>query len=442
MRSSPSLWLTFLLLVLGNDLGAQTPVPSGTPVLTAPGVYRLSGVYGGVVVDAPGARLTLILEDAKVSATTGPALWIKAAALVELQVRGSGSVLVDAPATSGPSAAVYSEADLLLTGTGTAVLRSVNDALRSKGSITVRAGAWDLRAGGDGLQADKTLTVEAGRLTVNASAKGLKAGESFTIAGGQVEVCSQDDALHSDRSGVVSGGTLVLSTEATATGGGQGIKVGDADSLTISGGTITVTKSYEGQSGGHVVIQGGVVKLAAEEDGISVSAGNDRRDDDGSTLSIEGGSVEIDARGDGIDVNGSARMSGGTVFVQGSAPGEFNAPLDFNGRWVQTGGFLVAVGSAAMTQAPSRDSTQTSVALNLTAPSAGGLSIQLKSAQGSALNWTPTRAWQALVVSSPSLARQTDYELIVGGKRLVSFKTSGTVTVWGTPTRFRPPSGQ
>ena len=69
-------------------------------------------------------------------------------------------------------------------------------------------------------------------------------------------------------------------------------------------------------------------------------------------LTITGGTITVEAGGDGLDRNGSIERTGGTVIVNGPT-NDGNGPLDYPGTFNISGGFLVAVGSSGMAQAPS-----------------------------------------------------------------------------------------
>lgn len=81
-----------------------------------------------------------------------------------------------------------------------------------------------------------------------------------------------------------------------------------------------------------------------------------------------------------------------------------------------SGGFLVAVGSSGMAQAPSSDSTQYAVLQNLSSVQAAGTLIHIETTAGEdILTFLPTKEYQSIVISSPELQNSENYVVYTGG---------------------------
>jgi hypothetical protein len=219
---------------------------------------------------------------------------------------------------------------------------------------------------------------------------------------------------------VYNGGTATLST------GDDGLHA-DAD-LVVNGGEIDILKCYEGLETGNadMTINGGRIRLVARDDGLNIAG-------DGGTmppgpggqgggtsagkyaLHINGGYVVSDAQGDGFDINGSVTMTGGTLLVHGPTANN-NGPLDYDGTFQLTGGFIAAAGSSGMAMAPSTSSTQPSVLMTFSTARPAGTLIHIESASGeSLLSFTPRRLYQSLAFSSDKLKTGTTYNVYTGG---------------------------
>jgi len=399
-------------------------VTSGGDAVTASTFVRVSG--GTMHLKSGGGATVSLGADASAKGLKAGAGVVVIAGSVDLNASDDG---------------IHAGAAVVLGGTLAPVLSVVSggDGIQAEGSLSGTSGSYTVVSRGDALVAGTSVELSGGSFGLTSgggsavttlptvSAKGIKAGTSFTLSGGTYAVSSADDCLHAEADGTITGGTFTLAgasvTVSGGNSGGQGVKVGDTGTLTINDGSLTVTKCFEGLAGGHLVINGGTVRITASDDGLSVSVGTDlMTGNDGSTLKITGGYLVVNSGGDGIDVNGSAAVTGGTLLVNGPLPGQPDAPVDYNGTFVMTGGTLVAVGSSQMLQNLSTTSTQGSVVFKLSSMSAGTL-FCLKSSTGTALaTFAPAKAYQAVLVCSPALAKKTLYGLYTGGT------STGTLT--------------
>jgi hypothetical protein len=334
-------------------------------------------------------------------------------------------------------------------------MQANHDEDAEEGIIYVEGGTLTITAGLDGIQAETRLAISGGVLTLSSgggsanssarsnwggwgrggdvntsddtqSAKGLKAGVDITITGGTLQIDSSDDAIHSNDSLTIDGGVLLLSS------GDDGMH-SDA-TLEINGGDIRITQSYEGIESAVLTFNDGTIHVVASDDGINAAGGAD-----GSAMGgrpgqntfdasmdyhtyINGGYIYIDAMGDGLDSNGPVDMSGGVVLINGPTANN-NGPLDYTGSFNISGGFIVAVGSAGMAQAPSTTSTQYSVMQVFQSTQAGGTIVHIESESGeNLLTFVPTKAYQSVLLSSPELENGVTYTVSTGGR------TSGTAT--------------
>lgn len=300
-------------------------------------------------------------------------------------------------------------------------LKSTEDDDPEKGYIKIKGGQLDITAGADGLQAETTITITGGSGTIttgggsdghigqNGSAKGLKASVGVNIEGGDFTINSADDAINANDSVSISGGTLMMSS------GDDGIH-GD-NSVSISGGETTITKSYEGIESLSIAISGGTTKVTSSDDGVNAVDPNSSGGWPGggdATLVITGGYLYLNANGDGLDSNGTITMTDGVVIVDGPTANN-NGPMD-HGGFRMTGGFLLAVGSSRMAQAPSSTSTQYALLLNFTSVQQAGQLIHIQnSGGGDILTFAPAKNYQSLAFSSPDLTLGSTYSVYLGG---------------------------
>jgi hypothetical protein len=388
----------------------------------------------------------------------------------DLTINGSGTLTVDGNYKNG----IVSKDDLLIIS-GDINVTAVNDGIRGKDSVAVKDGNLTIKVSGDGIQANNdkdtdkgwieldggtfnivsqqdaiqaetilqvnggtfSLTTGGGSASVSkqkgkemmpggnnntttteedtTSAKAIKGGTEVQIGAGTFTIDAADDAIHSANV-TVKGGTFTISTGDDAV---------HADSnATIDAGTIKIDTCYEGLEGAKVTVNGGNIHLTASDDGLNAAGGNDGSGqqggdqfaaDDNCEIRITGGYIYVDAQGDGLDSNGSLYITGGTAIVNGPT-NNGNGALDYNGTAEITGGILVAAGSSGMAQAPGTSSSQNSLLVYYTSAQAAGTLVNLSDADGnSLLTFTPSKTYQSIVISLPTLKQGQTYTLSSGG---------------------------
>lgn len=332
---------------------------------------------------------------------------------------------------------------------GTFNITSETDGLQAETVLRIDDGTFDISTGGGSANASTnaqgnpqedwgkwgaSAETESNDTTASTSAKALKSGSELIINGGIVTIDSSDDSLHSNGSLSISGGNLTLSS------GDDGIHADAA--VTIHSGTILITKSYEGIEGNSITVNGGDISLTATDDGFNAAGGNDSSSiagrpgqnafstDSDVFILITGGNINVDASGDGIDSNGSLSVLGGTVFVNGPT-NSGNGALDYDGSATISGGVVVAAGSSGMTQNFSSSSTQSALLYGWDTTLNGGTPITLTDANGKEIvAFTPTKNFQSVVISTPTLIVGETYTLSAG-TQVAEVTLSSTITSEG-----------
>jgi hypothetical protein len=398
----------------------------------------------------------------------------------DLTFQGSGSLTVDGNYNDG-----IASKDGLVLASGTITVCSVDDGIRGKDYLVVRDGRITVTAQGDGLKSDNEedpsrgyILIESGRIEITAggdaiqaqtdvmigdgeiilssgggsrsrvdadtSAKGIKAAVNVTIDGGTFTIDSADDAIHSNDSLVINGGVYLIAT------GDDGMHA-DA-TLEINGGDIRITESFEGTESAVITINAGTIQIVSSDDGLNVAGGRDASGTDlgfgpggfpgqggrpgrgggpgqdafayagDYYLYIHGGTIVIDAQGDGIDANGAIEMTDGVVVVHGPTM-QMNGALDYQASFKISGGFLVAVGSSGMAQAPDASSTQHSVLLNFDGTLQAGTLLHLRTSDGTEiLTFASTKPFQSIAFSSPELENGMTLQVYYRGSSTGSVK--------------------
>jgi hypothetical protein len=456
--------------------------------ITSAGVYHFTGsLTGSITVNTTG-NVKIILDNVTINSANGPAIYVKNGKNTYIELIGN-STITDSTSYNGfdteVNAAIFSTDDLVLTGSGTLNvtanyedgivskddlviasgtynITSKDDGIRGTDSVTILTGEFTINAGGDGIKATKendstkgyilikdgnfiikavndgmqaasNVEIDAGTFNIvttgnksTTSAKGIKAENSILINNINLNATTTDDAIHSNNIITINNGDIVIAT------GDDGIHADN--SLTIAA-NIDITKSYEGLESNKIIINAGTIKIMATDDGINANGGDTNQvqgsaiDNNDIYLKINGGNIYVNAAGDGLDSNGSIYMNSGTVIVDGPTDNG-NGAIDYNNTFVLTGGTLVAFGSSGMAQNVSSTSTQYSVIIYFTSAQSAGTTVSIADIG----EFTSSKAFSSLVISSPNFSKNTSYTINVNGSTYKTFTTSSILMTVGSNT--------
>lgn len=416
--------------------GAGVAIENGVITISAPGSYLLTGSYEGRVAIAVGDedKVQLILSDAHISSEGASAICVSSADKLFLTLAEGTENSISASGTLAAlgelnaDGAVFAKCDLTVNGTGSlAVVCEQGHGLVSKDDLKIASAALDIQAGKQGLSGKDSVSIASGTLTIRAGTDGIHSetdnAEKGTVKllGGEITIVSGSDGVDAVNDVTLSGGTLSIRA------GDDGVH-SDA-TLTITGGRVTVEKSYEGLEARDIVISGGMIDVTASDDGLNAAGGNDQSGWGGHfgrggdpfaaqdvSIVISGGTLHVNASGDGIDSNGELTVTGGTITVSGPT-NSGNGAIDYNGTAVISGGTIVAAGALGMAENFSSASTQPSMLVGFSGTVSGGTEIRLTDADGKLiLSYTPEKDYQCAVISAPELTIGETYTVSAGAQ--------------------------
>lgn len=368
----------------GVTAGSGVETDGAVATITSPGAYRVSGACEDgqlwVHVDKTES-VTLYLDGLTLQSADSCPLVAQHGLVTVVLMEGTENSLTDA--------ASYS---LTVTSDET----NVDGALFSKDNLTIK-GTGSLTVNGSyqhGVVCKDALAIEGGTITVSCVQDGFQANDGLTVTGGDVTITAGDDGMHCD------------------------------SALTISGGTVNVLSSYEGLEGANITISGGDIRVKSSDDGLNAAGGTDSSGiagmfgadsfagDATKTILISGGTLFVDADGDGIDSNGSIEVTGGVTLVCGPVSSA-NGALDYGTQATVNGGVVMAAGATGMAVSFSDTSAQGSIMVNVNGQA--GKTVALVDASGAALcAFTPTKAYQNIVISCPGIASGETYTVATG----------------------------
>ena len=191
---------------------------------------------------------------------------------------------------------------------------------------------------------------------------------------------------------------------------------------TSSDGVLNVVGTKEGiEVEKHLFINGGVLNIAAQDDGINIK--------NSYICIVRGGKVLINSglgsEGDGIDSNGYILIDGGEVISAGNPTADTG--LDANTATIIDGGNVVSVG-CSMDMASSQSSQPTMNLIFSSAVSASS-TLTIKDSNGNEItsfcandadfqSGTSRRSYNAAIVSHTSFSANSVYHLYLDGTQL------------------------
>ena len=451
-------------------------VENGTITITSGGTYRLTGEYSGQVKIEAGRSDTvrLVLDNAKITNSTGAAInVVSAAEAIIYTAAGTTNTVADeanytATGDDDPDAAIYSTANLTLTGEGSlSVKGAYEEGIHTTGGLVIASGTLEVNAANTGIKGKDYVDITGGIVNVTAAQDGIKSTNTddeslgFTrLSAGSVTVSAGDDGLKAPHTLEISGGTLnieksnegieaqyinILDGDVTVNSTDDGINASlkdsssDTSSDTTSGTAITGQQTQQNQNGqtqqapaGGGAAPGGSQGSTGQNqnmpqpptDGTMPGGGGGTFEVVDAAINISGGTVTVNAEGDGIDSNGTATFSGGTVTVNGPTAGGNNA-LDSNGDLLLNGGTVTAGSTADMFEAPSSASTSGYLKITDSSALTQGSTIQVTDSSGTVVaNYKITTSGvQLVLVSNKNIVKGQSYTVSV---------TSGSVDAAST----------
>lgn len=451
-------------------------VENGTITITSGGTYRLTGEYSGQVKIEAGRSDTvrLVLDNAKITNSTGAAInVVSAAEAIIYTAAGTTNTVADeanytATGDDDPDAAIYSTANLTLTGEGSlSVKGAYEEGIHTTGGLVIASGTLEVNAANTGIKGKDYVDITGGIVNVTAAQDGIKSTNTddeslgFTrLSAGSVTVSAGDDGLKAPHTLEISGGTLnieksnegieaqyvnILDGDVTVNSSDDGINASlkdsssDTSSDTTSGTATTGQQTQQNQNGqtqqapaGGGAAPGGSQGSTGQNqnmpqppaDGAMPGGGGGTFEVVDAAINISGGTVTVNAEGDGIDSNGTATFSGGTVTVNGPVAGGNNA-LDSNGDLLLNGGTVTTGSTADMFEAPSSASTSGYLKITDSSALTQGSTVQVTDSSGTVVaNYKITTSGvQLVLVSNKNIVKGQSYTVSV---------TSGSVDAAST----------
>ena len=445
--------------------------------ITAAGTYVITGKHSSITVSAPdSAKVRIILKNATVQNSNGPAIYITAADKVFITAyKGTVNTVSDGSTYSSDfdgtnvDGAVFSKADLTLNGEGTlnvtgsykcAVVskddliicgltlnaKSLGSAIEGKDCVKSKDATVTVTSGGDGIKSTNSedtargfVYIESGLFNITAAKDGIQAETLVKLSGGEINVTSGGGAPEKVSSGD-AGRAPFESSSSDDEESTKGIKAGSL--ILAEGGSITVSSADDTvHSNGDVQINGGKFALSSGDDGIhadnaliinsgEITVSKSYEGLEGKTVTVTGGNIDITASDDGINAaDGSGASAGGKPGANASSDVYINISggyitVNASGDGVDSNGNIDISGGVILVSGPTSDG-DSALDCDGTATVTGGTAIFCGSA-GMAETFSDSSSQPSLMYTLDSAAAAGTSIALVNseGKVIASFVPS------------------
>ena len=345
--------------------GTGAEVTDGVVTITAGGTYVVTGTMteGRILVNAPKEEVTLVLQEASITCSTGSPLYVyKSKATTLYLPEGTASTLTDgadytfsdsysSAEEEEPNACLYSKSDLVIAGSGSLTVNAnYNNGITGKDTLFIQKASVTVTAVNHGINGKDSLTIKDADITVTSGGDALRSTNDsdttlgyLVITGSALKLTAGEDGIQAETTLTISGGTATVTTAGGADQSisddtsAKGLKAGTQ--VTVTGGTFQLNCCDDAiHSNGDVTISGGSFTIATGDDGmhaddtLSISSGTiditrSYEGLEGAKVLISGGKISIVASDDGINAAGGSDQSGFGGF--GFAPDAFGGSGDY-----------------------------------------------------------------------------------------------------------------
>lgn len=444
-NTQPSLDAAGRIELLGNT--AETKAGgvsfSGNVItVSSAGSYSVCGELGDgqIIIDTgeDAGKVSLILDNARITNPNGPALWVKQAKKLDLVIApnsentlisGTEGMVFDPNASGG---AIYAEDDLDIEGEDKgklSIFGHINSGIVCKDDVDIKCGNCEINifAANNGIKGSESITVSGGVITIDAGHDGMKSssadkpGKGFvSVTGGIIDIRAHGDGIAAETELNISGGVITAVTEGDPNAAScKGIKaktgvniiggvlvlnsadhaVHSAAGLKVSGGSFEIVSADKGFAAhGDIDLDGGAFTLNTADDGIETT-GN---------ISFTGGAYDITAGGDGIKSGesgvGNTVIDGGAISVSAGKDA-----FDVQGELVINHGYVLALGSSKLVKSFSDESEQGFAYAQIEGPAGSTVKVNNNSIEASF-------PYNLVLYSSSELVKGGECEISCGTK--------------------------
>lgn len=303
-------------------------------------------------------------------------------------------------------------ASVHVTAQDDGVKASNDDDEEDKGFVLISGGDVDIDAQDDGIKATRLIKTSSGTVTVDSQDDALHSDADLWLDGGTLAISAADDGMHAERSLWLADGTLDITSSYEGIEGQDILVTGGSSNIAYSDDGINAAVASDETSSENTQADAQQANGRNRQTGTGQMPG--QQSETGGSITITGGTIDLVStrQGDSLDSNGTIQIEGGTVTTSGAATGD-SSVLDFETSGTISGGTFIGLGAASMETGFS-NSSQASISATISGNAGDVVTIEDSSGTQIA-SYTAENSYAYLLASTPEMADGETYTILVNG---------------------------
>lgn len=281
-----------------------------------------------------------------------------------------------------------------------------------KGFVLISGGDMDIDAQDDGIKATRLIKTSGGTVTVDSQDDALHSDADLWLDGGTLTISAADDGVHAERSLWLAEGTLDITSSYEGIEGQDILVTGGSSNIAYSDDGINAAVASDETSSENTQADAQQANGQNRQTGTGQMPG--QQSETGGTITITGGTIDLVStrQGNSLDSNGTIQIEGGTVTTSGAATGD-SSVLDFETGGTISGGTFIGLGATSM-ETGFGSSPQASISATISG-SAGDV-VTIEDSSGTQIaSYTAENPYAYLLASVPEMADGETYAVLVNG---------------------------
>ena len=291
-------------------------------------------------------------------------------------------------------------------------VKASNDDEEDKGFVLISGGDVDIDAQDDGIKATRLIKTSGGTVTVDSQDDALHSDADLWLDGGTLTISAADDGVHAERSLWLAEGTLDITSSYEGIEGQDILVTGGSSNIAYSDDGINAAVASDETSSENTQADAQQANGQNRQTGTGQMPG--QQSETGGTITITGGTIDLVStrQGDSLDSNGTIQIEGGTVTTSCAATGD-SSVLDFETGGTISGGTFIGLGATSM-ETGFGSSSQASISATISG-SAGDV-VTIEDSSGTQIaSYTAENPYAYLLASVPEMADGETYAVLVNG---------------------------